>query len=336
MRANLNTNYLGLSLKNPIVASAGPLTGDVDALCQLEQAGVAAAVLPSLFEEQISRDEQRLHLLYEHQAQSFAESLSYFPRLNDYNVGPRDYLKMLEKAKTSISVPVIGSLNGSSPGGWSRYAKLIQETGADAIELNIYFVPTDREMSPADVEARYVDLVATVRDVVTIPLAVKLGAQFTSLPNFISRLAQVGADGVVLFNRYLEPDIDLETLQITPRLVLSHRTEMRLPLRWIAILRDQVSLSLGATSGIHTPEDAIKLLLVGADACLITSTLLRHGIDYVAEMLKAIQQWLDANEYESVEQLKGSMSYGNCPDAGNLERANYMKAIVSYTSADTA
>ncbi|MEX2306234.1 MAG: dihydroorotate dehydrogenase-like protein [Pirellulales bacterium] len=336
MRASLTTRYLGLRLKNPVVASAGPLTGDLDTLCELEQAGVAAAVLPSLFEEQISRDEQRVHLLYEHQSFSSAESLSYFPRIDDYNVGPREYLKLLEKAKKSVSIPVIGSLNGSSPGGWVRYAKLIQEAGADAIELNIYFVPTDPDMSPEDVEWRYVDLVATVHDVVSIPVAVKIGAQFTNLSNFIPRLAQAGAKGVVLFNRYLEPDIDLDTLQITPRLVLSNRSELRLPLRWIAILRDQVSISLAATSGIHQPEDVIKLLLVGADACMITSTLLRHGVEYVGEMLKAIQDWLDANEYESVEQLKGSMSYGNCPDSGNLERANYMKAIVSYTAAYTA
>jgi dihydroorotate dehydrogenase (fumarate) len=333
MRAELSTNYLGLSLKNPIAASAGPLTGNLDTLRQLEQCGVAAAVLPSLFEEQISRDEQRVHLLYEHQAYSFAESLSYFPQVNDYSVGPRDYLKLLEAAKKSVSIPIISSLNGSSPGGWARYAKLMQEAGADAIELNIYFVATDPHSPPASVEQRYVDLVATVRDVVTIPLAVKIGAQFTNLTNFIPRLVQAGAHGVVLFNRYLEPDIDLETLQITPRLMLSNRNELRLPLRWIAILRDQVSVSLAATSGIHYPEDVIKLLLVGADVCMIATTLLRHGVEYVSEMLTAIQDWLDVNEYESVEQLKGSMSYGNCPESGGLERANYMKAIVSYTTA---
>jgi dihydroorotate dehydrogenase (fumarate) len=336
MRADLSTNYLGLSLKNPIVASAGPLTGDLDTLRQLEQAGVSAAVLPSLFEEQISRDEQRVHLLYEHHAETFAESLTYFPHVNDYNVGPRDYLKLLEAAKESLSIPVIGSLNGSSPGGWARYAKLMQEAGADAIELNIYFIATDPDMSAADVEGRYIDLVATVHDVVSIPIAVKLGCQFTNLTSFVPRLAQAGAKGVVLFNRFLEPDIDLDKLQIVPSLVLSNRQEYRAPLRWIAILRDQVALSLAATSGIHYPEDVVKLLLVGADACMITSTLLRHGVEYVGEMLKAIQSWLDEKEYESVEQLKGSMSYGNCPDAGSLERANYMKAIVSYTAAYTA
>jgi dihydroorotate dehydrogenase (fumarate) len=332
MSADLSTYYLGLWLKNPVVASAGPLTGDLDTLKQLEQAGAAAAVLPSLFEEQICRDEQRIHMLYEFQTNSSSESLSYFPRLHDYNVGPDAYLRLLEAAKKSVSIPVIASLNGNSPGGWARYAKLLQETGADAIELNIYFVATDPQMTAADVESRYLDLVATVHDAVEIPLAVKIGSQFTNLTNFVPRLAKAGAKGVVLFNRFLEPDIDLEKLQITPSLVLSHRHELRLPLRWIAILRDQVSLSIAATSGIHNPEDVVKLLLVGADVCMITSTLLRHGVDYVAEMIKAIRTWLDERGYDSVEQMKGSMSYGNCPDSGQLERANYMKAIISYTA----
>jgi dihydroorotate dehydrogenase (fumarate) len=333
MRADLTSYYLGLKLKNPIIASAGPLTGDLDTLRSLEQAGVAAAVLPSLFEEQITHDEQRVHALYEHHSYVSAESLSFFPHMNDYNVGPREYLRMLEEAKKAVSIPVIGSLNGSTPGGWARYAKLIQEAGADAIELNIYFVATDPSMSSADVEQRYIDLVGIVRDAVQIPVAVKIGSQFTNLTNFVPRLGKAGANGVVLFNRFLEPDIDLERLQVTPQLVLSSRHELRLPLRWIAILRYLVPFSMAATSGIHYPEDVVKLLLVGADACMVTSTLLRHGVEYVSEMVKGVQDWLDLNDYESVEQLKGSMSYGNCPDAGNLERANYMKAIVSYTGA---
>jgi dihydroorotate dehydrogenase (fumarate) len=332
MCADLSTNYLGLKLKNPIIASAGPLTGDLDSLRRLEEFGVSAAVLPSLFEEQICKDEQRIHALYEFQTYTSAESLSYFPKLKDYNVGPHAYLRLLETAKKSVTIPLIGSLNGSTPGGWSRYAKLIEDAGADAIELNIYFVATDPEMTSADVEWRYIDLVATVCDAVKIPVAVKIGSQFSNLTNFIPRLAQAGAKGVVMFNRFLEPDIDLESLRITPLLVLSNRHELRAPLRWIAILRDQVSISLAATGGIHYPEDVIKLLLVGADVCMITSTLLRHGIEYVGEMLPAIQKWLDENGYHSMEQLKGSMSYGNCPDSGNLERANYMKAIVSYTA----
>jgi dihydroorotate dehydrogenase (fumarate) len=323
---------LGLSLKNPIVASSGPLTGDLESLQRLEQAGIAAVVLPSLFEEQISRDEQRIHSVYEYQAYSTAESLSFFPEIRDYNVGPREYLQLIERAKRTVSVPVIASLNGSSPGGWAGFAKLFQDAGADAIELNIYFVPTDPRMTAYDVESRYIELVATVRDVVKIPVAVKIGAQFTNLPHFVGRLASVGANGVVLFNRFLEPDIDLATLQVTPQLVLSSRHELRLPLRWIAILRDQMAISLAATSGVHFPEDAIKLLLVGADVCMMTSALLKHGADYVGEMVEGIQTWLDVNGYESVDQLKGSMSYGNSPDSGQWERANYMKAIVSYTA----
>jgi dihydroorotate dehydrogenase (fumarate) len=298
----------------------------------LEQAGIAAVVLPSLFEEQLSHEEQRIHSVYEFQAYSTAESLSYFPEIKNYSVGPKEYLELIENAKRAVQVPVIASLNGCTPGGWARFATLFQDAGADAIELNIYFVPTDPRQSAADVEARYVELVATVRQAVSIPVAVKLGAQFTSLPHFVGQLANAGANGVVLFNRYLEPDIDLGTLQVTPQLVLSNRHELRLPMRWIAILRDQSAISLAATSGLHYPEDVIKLLLVGADVCMMTSALLKHGADYVAELLREVQNWLDVNGYESLEQLKGSMSYGNSPDSGQWERANYMKAIVSYTA----
>jgi dihydroorotate dehydrogenase (fumarate) len=332
MRAELTTKYLGLKLKNPLVASSGPLTGKLDTLRQLAHAGVAAAVLPSLFEEQICLDRQRVHALEEYHVHTSAESLTYFPKTKEYQSSPREYLELLETASGTLGIPIIGSLNGSSVGGWARYAKLIEDYGAAAIELNVYYLATDPHLTSAEAEKRYVDLVATVRSAVKIPLAVKLGPQFSNLANFVPRLAQAGANGVVLFNRFLEPDVDLETLRFSPQLVLSSRHEMRAALRWIAILRDQVSMSLGATGGIHFPEDVIKLLCVGADACLVTSTLLRHGVEYVTEMLRAIQEWLDAREYESVEQLKGSMSYGNCADSGNLERANYMKAIVTYTA----
>jgi dihydroorotate dehydrogenase (fumarate) len=332
MRADLKTYYLGLPIKNPIVASSSPLTGDLESLRELEQAGIAAAVLPSLFEEQISHDEQRIHSVYESHADSSAESLSFFPEIRDYNVGPREYLKLLENAKRSVSIPVIGSLNGCSPGGWARFAKLVQDGGADAVELNIYFVPTDPTMTAYDIESRYIELVATVRESVSVPIAVKIGAQFTNLPHFVRRLASAGANGIVLFNRFLEPDINLDTLQVTPQLVLSNRHELRLPLRWIGILRDQTSISIGATSGVHYSEDVIKLLLVGADVCMTTSAVLKHGAGYVAELVEGVQNWLDLNGYESVDQLRGSMSYGNSPDSGQWERANYMKAIVSYTA----
>jgi dihydroorotate dehydrogenase (fumarate) len=332
MRADLTTTYLGINLKNPIVASSSPLTGDLDTLSRLEQAGVAAAVLPSLFEEQITHDRQRVRQLNDYQGFDSAESLSYFPKSYEYNVGPREYLNLIAEAKKRVSIPIIGSLNGCTPSGWVRYAKLFEESGADAIELNIYFLPTDPEMPSDAVERRYLNLVALVRNVVSVPIAVKLGPQFSNLTNLVPRLGHAGASGVVLFNRYLEPDIDLEALRIAPQLVLSNRHELRLPLRWISILRDQVEVSLAATSGIHFPEDVIKLLLVGADACMLASVLLKHGVDYATELLAHVQNWLDVKGFKSVEQLKGSMSYGNCIDAGNLERANYMKSIVSYAA----
>jgi len=332
MPADLQTKYLGLNLKNPVVASAGPLTGRQETLRELEQAGVAGVVMPSLFEEQFSVDRQRVQLGDARSVKSPVKSLSYFPRSRDYENAPRACLTLLEQVAGRMSIPIIASLNGASPSGWVHYARLLENHGASAIELNVYYVATDPLQSAIDVEQRYLDLVAAVRGAVKIPMAVKLGQQFTNLANFVPRLASAGADGVVLFNRFLEPDIDLETLRISPQLDLSSHHELRAALRWIAILRDQVDVSLGATGGIHFPEDVVKLLLVGADVCLVTSTLLRHGCAYAQELLRALGAWLDAHGYESVEQLKGRLSYGNSPDAGNLERANYMKAIFAYTS----
>lgn len=330
MSIDLATRYLSLELKNPVVASAGPSTGDVDSLKRLEEAGVAAAVIPSLFEEQITHHEQQVHNLY--QTYGLAESLTFFPELEDYDTGPKSYLQNLEAAKKAVSIPIIGSLNGASPGGWTHYARAIQDAGADALELNIYFIPTEPEMTSDDVEQRYLNLIAMVREVISIPLAVKLGPSFSSLPNFAQKIADVGADGLVLFNRFLEPDIDLHTLQITPRLILSSRHELRAPLRWIAILRDQTTMSLAATSGAHFADDVIKLLLVGADVVMMTSALLKHGVEYVGELIDQLRDWLEVNEYKSVEQLKGSMSRGNCPVPSDLERANYMKALISFAT----
>ncbi|MCO6457732.1 MAG: dihydroorotate dehydrogenase-like protein [Pirellulaceae bacterium] len=332
MSVDLSTRYLGLELKNPLVASAGPLTGDLETLFRLEQAGVAAAVLPSLFEEQIEHDEREIHRLYEYQTESFAESLSYFPEVADTRVGPDGYLNQVERARKSLSIPVIASLNGHSEGGWTRYARAIQDAGASALELNIYFVPTDPDMTAQELEERYLDLVAAVRSTVSIPLAVKIGPQFSCLPNFARRLVESGADGLVLFNRYLEPDIDLERLEVVPHLVLSTRFELGAPLRWIAILREHLTASLAASSGVHQPDDALKLLLAGADVVMMTSGLLRRGSAYAATMLDGIRHWLEEKEYQSVAQMRGSMSRKNCPDPAALERANYMKALASYTA----
>ena len=332
MTVDLSTYYLGIKLKNPLgVAACPPLTGNLDMLRRLEEAGASVAVMPSLFEEQIEHEELEIARLYDYQTESFAESLTHFPELQDYNTGPREYLHHIETAKQVVSIPVIGSLNGSSPGGWIRYAKAIEEAGADALELNIYFVPTDPNMTAADVEQRYVDLVADVRQSVSIPLAVKIGPNFTCLPNFAQRLVSAGANALVLFNRYLDADIDLDTLHIKPDLVLSNRHEARVPIRWIAILRDQVKVSLAATSGVHRMQGAVKLLLAGADVTMMASSLLMNGPSHLRTILDELHAWLEENEYDSVEQLKGSMSHGNCPDPSALERANYMNALTSFS-----
>ncbi len=331
MNVDLSTTYLGMKLKNPLVASAGPLTGNLDTLRQLADSGIAAVVLPSLFEEQIEHDELQLNRLYEFQTESYAESLSYFPGTADFGKGSREYLELVEDAKRIMRVPVIGSLNGQSQGGWTRYARMIQDAGADALELNVYFVPTNCDMEGSEVEQRYIDLVAEVRQSVKIPVAVKIGSQFSSIPNMAFRLVTAGADGLVLFNRYLEPDIDLESLQIVPDLVLSHRHEVRLPLRWIAILRDQLKCSLAATSGIHDSLNVIRVLLVGADVAMMTTELLKRRPTYLVPILSELTTWLAENDYQSVAQLKGSMSRANCPNPSMLERANYMKALATYT-----
>lgn len=333
MSIDLSTKYLGLELKNPVAVAACPLTGDLDSLQRLEEAGAAAAVLPSLFEEQIVHDEQEISALYEEHTESFAESISHFlPEMENYNTGCASYLALIEKAKKHVAIPIISSLNGASPGGWTRYAKSMQDAGADAIELNVYYVPTDPRMTAEVVEQQYLDVVSGVVDSVKVPVAVKIGPYFTSLPHFVPRVTEAGAAGLVLFNRFLEPDIDLETLEVAPNLVLSSRHELRLVLRWIAILRDHVSASLAATSGVHFADDVIKALLVGADVAMVATVLLRYGAATVAKLLEETQTWMEEHDYTSVAQMKGSMSHKNCPDPSGLERANYMKALTSYTN----
>jgi dihydroorotate dehydrogenase (fumarate) len=327
---DLSTSYLGLRLRNPIVASASPLTGNLDSLRALEEAGVAAVVLPSLFEEQIEHEEIDIHELLEHQTHSFGEALTWFPELDDYNTGPGSYLEHLQQAKATLDIPVIASLNGVSAGGWLRYARLCEEAGADALELNVYAVETDPAHTAADVEARTLALVRHVREAVSIPLAVKVGPFYSAFANMARELADAGADGLVLFNRFLQPDIDLETLEVAPWLPLSSAVELRLPLRWIAILRGRVDVDLAGTTGVHDWEGALKLLLAGANAVCVASALLLRGPGVVRELREGIEAWMVEREYTSVTQLQGSLSQASCPDPAAFERGNYMRALTSY------
>jgi dihydroorotate dehydrogenase (fumarate) len=332
MTPDLETHYLGMELETPLVASASPLTGDPMALARLEEAGAGAVVLPSLFEEQIEHEQLSIHHLHQFGAESSPEARDYFPDLREYNTGPDAYLRSIERAKESLSIPVIASLNGSSPGGWTRYSKLVEEAGADALELNVYFVPAHPDQTGADVEDRYVELVEQVRATTQIPLAVKIGPSFSSPANMALKLVDAGADGLVLFNRFLRPDMDLEELTLVPSLELSRSYEMRIPLQWIGILREHTQASLAATSGVQEAEDVIKLLLVGADAVMTTSLLLRKGPSHLATLIEGVRTWMADNEYESVEQMKGSMSRANCPVPSAYERGNYMKTLVSFRS----
>jgi dihydroorotate dehydrogenase (fumarate) len=329
---DLRTSYLGLELRSPLVASASPLTGELDGLRRLQDAGAAAAVLPSLFEEQLTHDQIELDRLLETTSDHVGEAQSYFPELQDYNTGPWSYLKRIEQAKGAVVIPVIASLNGVTPGGWVRHASRMQDAGADALELNLYGVATDPRVGAAELEARYLELVAAVRAAVAVPLAVKLSPFFTALANMAVRIVEAGADGLVLFNRFYQPDLDLDTLDVVPRLVLSSSEELRLPLRWIAILRGQVGGSLAATTGVHTGLDAAKVLLAGADVAMMTSALLRHGPGHVRTVERQLLTILAERDYDSVGQLRGSMSRSAMPDPAGFERANYMRTLMSWSS----
>jgi dihydroorotate dehydrogenase (fumarate) len=331
MSVDLSTKYLGLSLKNPLVVAACSLSDQLDNLRKLEAAGASAIVLHSLFEEQISHEEEEISKVYQHGADSFAEALSYFPEMDDYRLGPESYLEHIVQAKKAVKIPVIASLNGISRGGWTRYARLIQDAGADALELNIYFVAADVDMTSQDVERQYCDLVAAVKQSVAIPLAVKIGPYFSSVGHVARQLVEAGADGLVLFNRFLQPDIDLENLEIRPKLELSTKFEQLLPLRWVAILRGRLEASLALTTGIHGPKGLLKALLAGADVGMVASVLYQKGFDQLGTILQGVERWMEEKEYESVEQLKGSMSQVNCPDPAAFERGNYMKALTSFT-----
>lgn len=333
MTVDLRTTYMGIKLDNPIVAAASPLTGTLDGLLALEEAGVAAVVMQSLFEEQIKHHELKVDSILDSFTDSFAEARDFFPALDGYNTGPESYLHLVEQAKESLEIPVFASLNGTSTGGWTRYARLLEEAGADGLELNIYFVAADARVPSSAVEARYIELVGDVARSVSIPVAVKIGPYFSSLANVVLRLADAGAQAVVLFNRFLYPDISLQRMRVVPTLHLSSSDEALMPLRWIAILRGQVDVSLAASSGIHTAQDVAKLLLAGADVTMMASALLRRGVAHVRHVAGGLAAWLEEHEYASVAEMKGSMSQSSSPDPGAFERANYMRSIVDFTVA---
>ena len=330
---DLSTRYMGLRLRTPLVASSSPLTADLAELRRLEDAGASAVVLPSLFEEQLTAESMEIDRLLETGAETFGEALGYFPDLDDYNTGPDDYLELIQKAKRGLDIPVIGSLNGTTPGGWLEHAKLMEEAGADALELNLYGVVADPEETAGTVEQRYREILVTLRQEIAIPLAVKLSPFFTALAHTARAFAGAGADGLVLFNRFYQPDLDLERLEVLPRLALSTSEELRLPLRWIAILFGRVDASLAATGGVHTRDDVLKVLLAGADVAMLASALLHFGAEHLQRLEREVFEWMEAREYASVEQIKGSMSQRSVADPTAFERANYMKTLKSWSSA---
>jgi dihydroorotate dehydrogenase (fumarate) len=327
---DLSTTYLGLKLKNPIVASASPLSRSMDSMRRLEDAGASAIVMHSLFEEQVTHEAESLDHYKTVGAESHAEALSYFPDTGDYHFAPEEYLELLAKASNKLEIPIIGSMNGITPGGWVSYAKKMAEAGASALELNVYYIPANPEMSGQDVENRYADVLKQVRSAVNIPIAVKLSPFFSSIPNIAQRLVSEGAKGLVLFNRFYQPDIDLDELDVKPGVGLSDSYANRLPMRWIGILFGKVKASLAATSGIHTAEDVLKLTMVGADVTMMCSALLMHGPQHISKVLKDLEWWMQEHEYESIEQMKGSLSHKSIADPSAYERANYMKALNRY------
>jgi dihydroorotate dehydrogenase (fumarate) len=327
---DLTTTYMGLALKNPLVVSSSPLSADLDNLQRMEKAGAAAVVLHSLFEEQIHLENWDLSEILEHGTESFAEALTYFPDMTDYNFGPEDYLEHIRQAKAAVDIPIIASLNGTSLGGWTRYAREMQEAGADALELNIYYLPTDPELTSAQVEDRYCCLVEQVKKSLRIPLAVKLGPFFTAPAHVARRLDQAGANALVLFNRFYQPDFDLEKLEVTPTLVLSSAQELLLRLHWVAILYGHLRADLAITGGVHGAHDVLKAMMAGAKVAMMTSALLKHGIDHVSEVRAGLVEWMREHDYESIRQMQGSMSQRSVADPSAFQRANYMKVLRGY------
>jgi len=328
--ANLTTTYMGLKLKNPVVPSASPLSRKIDDIKLMEDAGAGAVVLYSLFEEQIEMDASQLGHLLDHGAQGLADATAYFPAANDYARTPQEYLDHVRRAKEAVDIPIIASLNGISRGGWTEYASKIEEAGADALELNIYFIPVKETLFAEDVETLYLDILQDVKEHVTIPVALKLGPFFSALTNFADRLVAHGADGLVLFNRFYQPDIDVDDESVRSSVLFSTPFEIRLPLRWIAILHGQVNASLALTTGVHTAEDVLKAILAGADVAMVCSVLLQGGIEQISEMVKDIHAWMNDKGYESLKALKGKLSLKSYVEPAAFERGSYMKLLNSY------
>jgi len=332
---DLSTNYLGLKLKNPVVVSASPLTEKLENFPRLEDAGASAIVMYSLFEEQIEAESENLDSALEYGANSYPEATSYLPDMAKYHVGPDRYLELLRQGKAAVSIPVIASLNGSSPGGWVRYSEYMEQAGADALELNIFDVPTDPNITAEQLETRYCDLLRTIRKNVRIPIAVKLGPYFTSCANFARKLSEAGADGIVIFNRFYQPDFDLEEMEVVPNLVLSSPHELRLRLHWAAILYHQVETYIALTGGVHDASDVLKSMMAGAHVAMMTSALLKYGIEHIGVVLAGMESWMEEHEYVSVKQMRGSMSLVNVENPGAFLRGNYLKMLGSYTWRDS-
>jgi dihydroorotate dehydrogenase (fumarate) len=327
---DLSTTYLGLNLKNPLVASASPLSKNIDRARKLEEAGASAIVMYSLFEEQIIHESLELDHYLTRGTDSFAEAMSYLPDGGVYSVGPEKYLNQVAGLKKALKIPVIGSLNGVSKGGWTSYAKQIQDAGADALELNLYYIPTDLDLTAQELENAQVELVAQVKSAISIPLAVKLSPFITALPNFARRIVEAGANGLVLFNRFYQPDFDLNELKIVPSLDLSTSAEMRLPLRWISILHGKVNADFALTSGVHTANDVLKTMMAGAKVAMMASNLLRNGEQVLPSMLTELETWMKEREYSSIKQMQGSMSQKSVKEPAAFERANYMNVLNSF------
>ncbi|MBI5563927.1 MAG: dihydroorotate dehydrogenase-like protein [Chloroflexi bacterium] len=327
---DLTTTYMGLTLKNPLVPSASPLSKSLDTMKRLEDHGAAAIVLYSLFEEQIEHESKELNHYLTYGAESYAEAVSYFPDLGEYNLGPDQYLNHIRKAKAALQIPVIASLNGISKGGWTRYAKLMEEAGADGIELNVYHIPTDGFVSSGAVEQMYLDLVREVKATVQIPVAVKMMHFFSSIPYMAIQLDRAGANGLVMFNRFYQPDIDLENLEVVTNLTLSSSYELRLRLRWVAIMFGQLVADMAVTGGVHTAEDVVKAMMVGAKVTQLASVLLHNGVPRLSDILVDLQRWLETHEYESIAQMQGSMSQRHVANTAAFERANYMKVLQAF------